>query len=186
LDHSAGENVEEEPLVPTAANQPRFPKRPDFVGRYVRLTYINMMEEIDAGTADSYPDVTPAMKQVLLFVGRDGSRLTELAELARMTKQSMGEHVDGLVELGLLERIPDPNDGRAKLIRPTADGLMCMNYALGVAVGVHEHWESLLGQRKTEQLMTLLRELNNKLEAEKATARAQLGDDRDGASKRVS
>jgi DNA-binding MarR family transcriptional regulator len=173
--------------VPTPArpqHQPRFPKRADFIGRYVRLAYINLMEEVDAGTADDYPEVTPAMKQVLLFVARDGSRLTELAALARMTKQSMGEHVDALVDLGLLERIPDPDDGRAKLIRPTADGLMCMNFALGVAVDVHRHWESLLGQRKTEQLMTLLRELTTKLEAEKAAA--DVDADRKAAPRRIS
>lgn len=140
------------------------------------------MEEVDAGTADSYPDVTPAMKQVLMFVDRDGNRLTELAELAGMTKQSMGEHVDGLVQLGLLERIPDPNDGRAKLIRPTADGLMCMSYAFNVAVGVHEHWERLLGARKAQQLLNLLQELNAKLDAEAAAQ----DDDESDTAKRVS
>lgn len=144
-----------------------------------------MMEEIDAGTADEYPEVSPAMKQVLMFVSRDGNRLTELAELAGMTKQSMGEHVDSLVELGLLERVPDPADGRAKLIRPTRDGLMCMNYALGVAVGVHEHWESLLGPRKTQQLMSLLQELNAKLEVEEAARQAEL-DAGSGTTRRVS
>jgi len=144
-----------------------------------------MMDEIDEGTADDYPEVTPAMKQVLMFVSREGNRLTDLAEQAGMTKQSMGEHVDGLVELGLLERVPDPADGRAKLIRPTGDGMMCMNFAYSVAVGVHEHWETVLGLEKTEQLMTLLRELNTKLEREPAAAQAEL-DESSGTSRRVS
>ena len=43
-------------------------------------------------------------------------RLTELATLAGMTKQSVGEIVDDLVDLGYVERIPDPADSRAKLI----------------------------------------------------------------------
>ena len=127
-----------------------------------------MMEEVDLGTADAYPDVTPAMKQVLVFVNREGSRLTDLAASAGMTKQSMGEHIDGLVELGILERIPDPADGRAKLIRPTAEGVMCMGYAQRVALDVHAHWESLLGERKSRQLLQLLQELATKLDAEKA------------------
>jgi len=180
--------LKEQPISPKPVSpppQPRFPHRADFIGRYVRLAYIRMMDEIDAGTTDEYPDVTPAMKQVLMFVTREGNRLTEMAELAGMTKQSMGEHVDGLVDLGMLERIPDPADGRAKLIRPTASGLMCMNYAMGVAVGVHEHWETLLGSRKTEQLLMLLRELNTKLDAEQEAHR-EADDGSRGTTKRVS
>jgi DNA-binding MarR family transcriptional regulator len=170
----AGEDAKEPAIAPQ--HQARFPGRRDFIGRQLRFAYIHLMEELDRGTADAFPDVTPAMKQVLMFVERDGNRLTELAELAGMTKQAMGEHVDGLVQLGLLERVPDPDDGRAKLIRPTADGVQCMSYAFDVAVGVHEHWKRLLGARKAQQLLNLLKELNAKLEEEVAT---QAGDGSD-------
>jgi len=148
---------------------PRFPERPDFVGRYVRLLYLQLLEELDAGTADAYPEVSPAMKQVLMLVSRDGSRLTDMATAGRMTKQSMGEHVNALVELDLLERIPDPDDRRAKRIRPTKAGLACMGDAYDVAVDVHRHWEQLLGERKTEQLQRLLAELVHKLDDERGS-----------------
>jgi DNA-binding MarR family transcriptional regulator len=39
-----------------------------------------------------------------------------------MTRQSMGEVVRDLVELGVVEMVPDPADGRAKLVRFTAAG----------------------------------------------------------------
>ena len=152
---------------------PRFPERPDFVGRYVRLLYLQLLDELDAGTADAYPEVSPAMKQVLMLVSREGSRLTDMATAGRMTKQSMGEHVNALVELDLLERIPDPADGRAKLIRPTRAGVACMSDAYEVAVDVHRHWEHLLGERKTDQLQRLLRELVQKLDAEATEQRAR-------------
>jgi DNA-binding MarR family transcriptional regulator len=48
-----------------------------------------------------------------------GCRLTELAERAHMTKQSVGEFASDLEQLGYLERVPDPDDGRAKIIRLT-------------------------------------------------------------------
>jgi DNA-binding MarR family transcriptional regulator len=51
-----------------------------------------------------------------------GSRLTELAERANMTKQSVGEFASDLEQLGYVERVPDPNDGRAKIIRLTDQG----------------------------------------------------------------
>jgi DNA-binding MarR family transcriptional regulator len=52
----------------------------------------------------------------------EGTRLTELAQRASMSKQAMGELVDQCAELGLVERMADPKDGRARIIRftPTA------------------------------------------------------------------
>ena len=52
----------------------------------------------------------------------NGSRLTELAERANMTKQSVGDFASELEQLGYLERVPDPHDGRAKIIRLTDQG----------------------------------------------------------------
>lgn len=54
----------------------------------------------------------------------DGTRLTELARRAAMTKQSMSELVDQVARAGLVERRPDPRDGRAKLICFTDKGLV--------------------------------------------------------------
>src|SRR3954453_20449933 len=71
---------------------------------------------IEAG----YGDVRPTHGCVFRFVREDGMRLTELAQLADMTKQSIGEIVDDLAERGYVERFPDPDDKRAKLIRLTA------------------------------------------------------------------
>lgn len=47
----------------------------------------------------------------------EGTRLTELARRLGISKQAVGQLVDELEDMGTLERIPDPADGRAKLIR---------------------------------------------------------------------
>ena len=47
----------------------------------------------------------------------EGTRLTQLAARVGISKQAVGQLVDELVELGGLERVADPHDGRAKLIR---------------------------------------------------------------------
>jgi DNA-binding MarR family transcriptional regulator len=52
-----------------------------------------------------------------------GSRLTELAERAGMSKQAMGDLVDQCEAWGLVVRQPDPQDARARLVRFTANGL---------------------------------------------------------------
>jgi DNA-binding MarR family transcriptional regulator len=47
----------------------------------------------------------------------EGIRTTEIAEIMRMTKQAVGQLTMELEELGYVVRLPDPTDGRAKLVR---------------------------------------------------------------------
>jgi DNA-binding MarR family transcriptional regulator len=53
----------------------------------------------------------------------EGTRLTEMAQRAAMTKQSMSELVEQLEEKGLVTRRADPLDGRARLVCFTPAGL---------------------------------------------------------------
>lgn len=62
----------------------------------------------------------------------DGIRLTELADKLGVTKQAVQQLVDELEELGMFERVPDPEDGRAKLIRWTDTGRAAIVDGLGV------------------------------------------------------
>src|ERR1700722_15719902 len=74
-------------------------------------------------TAAGYADIRPGHGCV--FGGIDpekGARLSDLADRAMMTKQSVGEVVSDLEKRGYVERIPDPEDGRAKIIRLTTKG----------------------------------------------------------------
>ncbi len=52
-----------------------------------------------------------------------GVRTVDLAQRAGITRQSMGEVVRDMVALGIVEMVPDPDDGRAKLVRFTEKGL---------------------------------------------------------------
>lgn len=52
-----------------------------------------------------------------------GSRLTDLAARAGMTKQAMGDLVAQCEAWGLVVREPDPHDARARQVRFTPTGL---------------------------------------------------------------
>jgi DNA-binding MarR family transcriptional regulator len=67
--------------------------------------------------------VSAAHIHITRHLARDGSRLTELAERAGMTKQAMGTLVDQCEAWNLVTRAPDPLDARARRVRFTADGL---------------------------------------------------------------
>ncbi|HEY3537339.1 MAG TPA: MarR family transcriptional regulator [Trinickia sp.] len=62
-----------------------------------------------------------------------GTRATEIAKRAGITKQFVGELIGQLEDVGLLERIPDPDDGRARITRFTPAGFAWLE-AFGIAV----------------------------------------------------
>ncbi|MGJ7581752.1 MarR family winged helix-turn-helix transcriptional regulator [Variovorax sp. RHLX14] len=67
--------------------------------------------------------ISAAHIHITRHLSQNGSRLTELAERAGMTKQAMGTLVDQCEAWGLVVRAPDPLDARARRVMFTADGL---------------------------------------------------------------
>ena len=67
--------------------------------------------------AAGFPDVRPSYGSILLpLFEEDGLRMGELAARARLSKQTMTTMVRLLERDGLVERRPDPSDGRASLV----------------------------------------------------------------------
>ena len=60
--------------------------------------------------------ITAAHVHVLRHLPLAGERLTVLARQADMSKQAMGDLIDQCVAWGLVTRMPDPHDGRARRI----------------------------------------------------------------------
>lgn len=56
------------------------------------------------------------------YIDMEGTRLTELSKRVGISKQAVGQLVDELEEMGVVERTADPEDGRAKLIRFVREG----------------------------------------------------------------
>jgi DNA-binding MarR family transcriptional regulator len=67
--------------------------------------------------------VTAAHVHITRHVALEGSRLTELAQSAGMTKQAMGDLVDQCEAWGIVAREPDPRDRRSRVVRFTEAGL---------------------------------------------------------------
>src|SRR5262245_24543584 len=79
-----------------------------------------------------YTDIRASHGCVCRFIDAEhGSRLTYLADRSGVTKQAVGEAVDDLEQRGFVERVPDPLDKRAKIIRLTARGREAMAASRG-------------------------------------------------------
>ncbi|HEY2716115.1 MAG TPA: MarR family winged helix-turn-helix transcriptional regulator [Solirubrobacterales bacterium] len=106
-----------------------------------------------------YSDVRPTHGCVFRFVREDGMRLTRLAELAKITKQSAGEVIDDLVKRGYVERIPDPEDRRAKLICLTEKGREAQATGLAILLEIEARWIERYGAERWAAMRDLLEEI---------------------------
>ncbi len=104
-------------------------------------------------------ELTPAQARALLLVDRTGTRLTELARRAGVTKQAMMQLVDDLQTMGCVRRTPDPEDSRAKVVRLTAKGLRQRARARKAIQAVESRLKRQLGPRRFEAFRTTLEEL---------------------------
>ena len=111
-----------------------------------------------------FDDIRPAHTAVFQHIRAEGSRLSELAERAQLTKQSMGYLVDYLERRGYVERRPDPTDRRAVLICLTERGWDEIRAALAIIAQLEKEWARRLGERRMAQLRALLEELDRTAE----------------------
>jgi len=105
----------------------------------------------------------PAHTAVITNVSLEGTRLTELARRASMTKQGMGQLVDEVERLGYVERVPDPTDSRAKIVRFSERGRQLM--ADGVEIGelIQGEYARLISRRRLKILHDTLDDLKHAL-----------------------
>ncbi len=108
--------------------------------------------------------VTQAQGRVAARIGPDGTRLTELAAAAQVTKQTAGFLIDQLEKAAYVERVPDTTDARARLVRLAPRGLELAAVAGQVEAEVRAEWEAHLGAddyARLEALMGRLREITD-------------------------
>ncbi|WP_235921956.1 MarR family winged helix-turn-helix transcriptional regulator [Lentzea tibetensis] len=135
------------------------------VGVLLFIPYRAMENRVFAAMAEAgYGDITVAQARLLQRIGPDGTRLTVLAEAAQVTKQTAGFLVDQLERAGYVERVPDPADGRARLVRLTGRALEGIPVADREVAKVEQEWERHIGKRRMAQLretLTMLREITD-------------------------
>jgi DNA-binding MarR family transcriptional regulator len=95
--------------------------------------------------AAGYADVRASHDCVFRHLTPEGVRLRDLADRTQLTAPAIGEHVDELERLGYIERVPDPSDRRAKLIRPTARGAAFVQVAYRALAEIESEWATAVG-----------------------------------------
>ena len=119
-----------------------------------------MRLRMSTGLLERGHDLRPSTAQVIPNLPVEGLRVTELAARLRLTLQRTGQLVRELEDVGYLERVPDPTDGRAKRVVFSSRGLELIRDIEEITNEITESFASLLGPPRFEKLCGLLAELD--------------------------
>jgi len=141
------------------------PARP-LIGLLLRLAYQHYSEDIHAALREAgFGDIRPPHANVFPFVPPEGITVSDLAELARVRKQTMAQAVDQLERTGYVERRPNPRDGRSRLVCLTERGMSVPPVTHAAADRVEQRWAQLTSKQELETLraglLRLLTELRH-------------------------
>jgi DNA-binding MarR family transcriptional regulator len=113
----------------------------------------------DALVAADITDITLAQARIAARIGPHGTRVSDLAEQARVTKQSAGFLVEQLEAAGYVERVLDPVDRRARLVRLTMRADRVVHAANAEVERVLAEWADHVGADRLRQVYETLSDL---------------------------
>ena len=129
-------------------------------GAYLRQLYDMLLTNLHNRLAEEgYGEITPSHGLVFQYMADNGSRITELALKAGMTKQSMSAIVYQLEDFGYLKRMNDPEDARAVRFVFTKKGETLKLMGQQINYEFEKTWEETLGAgeyRKFREMMERL------------------------------
>jgi DNA-binding MarR family transcriptional regulator len=130
---------------------------------------VALIDKLRARIAEAgHPEIREGHGCVFGFIDlEEGSRLTDLAASAGLTKQAVGEAVTELERLGYVTRVPDPQDGRAKIIKLTDRGLDAVIKGRRIFAEIEREWAAQIGP----ELVASMREAAAKIAALEAAKR---------------
>jgi len=134
---------------------------PDHVGwRLWQVSRAWQAEFAAAMRAAGHGWFTEARAGLLGHIPRGGTRQSALIDRSAISKQAVQQLLDGLEADGVLERLPDPMDGRGKLVRYTRKGLDALRDGDRIKLQIEQGYIARLGQQRFAALMDALRSLD--------------------------
>ena len=103
--------------------------------------------------------IRPAHTRLLPHIGLEGSRTTDIAANVGISKQAVGQLIDDLEQAGVVERVPDPDDGRARLVRFTGHGRAALLHGISALASLEGELAAQMGPGQMVALHAALLDL---------------------------
>jgi DNA-binding MarR family transcriptional regulator len=125
-----------------------------------QLKSLAVQEMFGRMASAGFDDVREGHGCVFGFIDLEhGSRLTDLADRSGLTKQAVGEAVAELELKGYVERVPDPLDGRAKIIKLTERGHEACLTGRRLFAEIEREWAERYGEERIASLRECAEEI---------------------------
>src|SRR5580698_2857719 len=139
--------------------QPGADELPDHLARWLEAVSRRLRAELGASGLRDFPELRGSHRRILQMIPEAGIRITDLARLAGMTKQSLGEFADWLEGQGYVISGRDPADGRVRLVTRTARGDTAAQTAEQAIAAIGRGWRKEIGARQFDTMKQALRDL---------------------------
>ncbi len=126
----------------------------------LRVTHHWVLEQVYTRVVDAgFEDLGRFHVGMFRYPTADGLRPTELAERMQITKQSVNTLIGDMEARGYLTRVPDPADGRGRIIRLTPKGHQLEKVIYDAATSAESAIAELVGAKRFEQLRQTLQDI---------------------------
>jgi len=135
---------------------------PDHIARWLEEVTKRLRADLEAQGLRDFPELRGSHRRILQMIPPRGIRITDLALLAGMTKQALGEFVDWLEQWGFVASGRDPGDARVRLVTRTEQGDAAASAAQRAIEAVERAWRQEIGDRRFEAMKQAMRDLGRR------------------------
>jgi DNA-binding MarR family transcriptional regulator len=133
---------------------------PKTLGLLLRDAYLAVDRAIQEALAqEGFSELRPSHATVLRHVGDEGERPVVIAERAQVTRQAIAKVIDELESAGIVQRVPDPQDGRGVIVRYTERGMTGLAIGRAKMEEIEAQLGAELGPRRWEAMRDALERL---------------------------
>ncbi|SRR6266700_7548928 len=132
---------------------------PDHLARWLEAASKRLYADLRAQGTLVSPELRGSHRRILQMIPPQGVRITDLARIAGMTKQALGEFVDWLEQSGFVRSRRDPADGRVRLVTRTDRGDAAAEAARLAIEAVERDWRKEVGAQAFDIMKQALRQI---------------------------
>jgi DNA-binding MarR family transcriptional regulator len=133
-------------------------RMPDHLPRWLEAVSRRLSADLGRLIRDPFPELRGNHRRILQMIPPEGARITDLARLAAMTKQSL-EVIDSLEQAGFVVSRRSATDGRVRMVSRTQVGDDAAASTQRGIDAVEQQWRAEIGAARFDAMKAALREL---------------------------